>query len=86
MGFCFIATSTLRVSEVSPGRTKISKYKSYMQEEAEIFIPIKALDYVKDSCLNILNILEDSIPNGKNIKDEVLKKYIDLEINKKVRK
>lgn len=55
-----------------------------MQEEAEIFIPIKALDYVKDSCLNILNILEDSIPNGKNIKDEVLKKYIDLEINKKV--
>ena len=57
---------------------------SYIQEETKIIIPTKALDYVRDSCLNILNIIEDSAPNGKNIKDEILKKYIGIEINQKV--
>jgi len=57
---------------------------SYIQEEAKIIIPIKALDSVRDSCLNILNIIEDSAPNGKNIKNEILKKYIGIEINQKV--
>lgn len=59
---------------------------AYIHEEEKIIIPIQALDYIKNACLKIFNIIQDSVPYGKNIKDEVVGKYIDIEINKKDRK
>lgn len=59
---------------------------AYIHEEGKIIIPIEALGYIKNACLKIFNVIEESVPHGKNIKDEVVGKYIDIEINKKDRK
>jgi hypothetical protein len=59
---------------------------AYIHEEGKIIIPIEALGYIKNACLKIFNVIEESVPYGKNIKDEVVGKYIDIEINKKDRK
>lgn len=54
----------------------------YIQEETKMIIPINALSYIRDGCLRILSTIEESTNNGSNIKEELVKKYIDIEINK----
>lgn len=50
----------------------------YKVDGMEIIIPLRDLGSIRDCCLRILNTLEDSIEGGKNIKDEVLKNYVDI--------
>ncbi|NFO90830.1 hypothetical protein FDC66_06535 [Clostridium botulinum] len=53
---------------------------SYSEEEREINIPIIELSYIKGCCLKIVNIVDDSTFKAKDVKEELLKKYIDIEI------
>ena len=54
----------------------------YNNKERKVIIPEKYLNCVKECCLNIINVIMDYGSLGNELKDEIIKKYIDREIVK----
>lgn len=74
------------IRDVSAVNITIIEERIYIfnKVESRLMIPRNALKNIKECCIKIVNTIKDSMINGENVINDIVKKYIDIVYEDKV--